>query len=95
MTDQLLMTDGCWELRKISPDTKILHSYIAHDCLGNTYYWWHLANIAVICPGCDQYPPQDMMTVWKLHNFDYIQSGHTGHFDYIQENQSGNTGLNV
>ena len=76
--DNLLMREGVWELRTITSYAEHnLHSYIVHECplVSTPYYWWHLDNIDKTCYECKKHPPTDIMGLWKLHNFDYIQAG--------------------
>ena len=68
-----------WEIRTTNESAKPLyglHSYIAHYCpvLKTCRYWWALP-LAGRCVGCNYPPPEDVLGLWKLHNFDYIQNG--------------------
>ena len=78
----LLMREGSWELRSaqfVADDA--LNSYIVHECpvLDRRYsgrrYWWSRPVHGRKCDGCHGTPPDNVMTVWTLHNFDYIQGG--------------------
>ena len=80
--DVLLMRESTWELRSCSspPSRHIgLHSYIVHKCpslaTGYLRFWWNLPVVGRKCDGCHRVPPDDLLTLWQLHNFDYIQSG--------------------
>jgi hypothetical protein len=78
--DTVLIRDGDWELRRVAPVPHILnlHSYIAHKCsigASDAYFWWSLNLVEEACFGCSERPPPNLMGVWKLHNFDYIQNG--------------------
>ena len=75
-----LAGEGPWELCKanrIAEHRIGLHSYIVHVCnrLVGKRYWWAHSGIDRLCEGCDRPPPDKIMTLWKLHNFDYIQNG--------------------
>ena len=75
--NDLLLKDGCWELRSHSSKTYLLNSYIQHMCPAyeEKRYWYSIPLIDHICEGCQEYPPESMMGLWKLHNLDYIQAG--------------------
>ncbi len=82
--DPVLMEEGVWSLRAHitgqykAPASK-LNSYIAHPCpsTGVMYYWYSLSLIDTECMGCKEHPPEEIMGLWKLHNMDYIQAGHS------------------
>jgi hypothetical protein len=76
-----LMKDGPWEL--IPTNKSVIHrynlySFIMHTCAASHavdvthQYWWSLDFIDSKCHTCGEYPPDDMMGLWKLHNWDYI-----------------------
>jgi len=79
--DDLLMKDGCWELRlhhvRLQHVTATLNSYIRHYCPKTkmNLYWYSLPLIDTKCTGCGANPPEHIMGLWKLHNYDYIQTG--------------------
>ena len=82
--DLLLLTEvnqmGSWELRSTTTSAgrrMNLQSYIVHACnlIGEKRYWWDLNILEDPCVGCEKHPPMKIMTLWKLHNFDYIQNG--------------------
>ncbi len=75
----LLMDDSGFQLRRVTPFAEQrynLHSYIAHMCPSSRMwrFWWDLMIIDQACLYCGEYPPEDMMGLWKLHNFEWIQS---------------------
>lgn len=78
---RVLYETGRWQL--VRHETSVgdtvqvlLHSYIAHACLGKgTYYWYSISSIDDKCFGCHNSPPDEIMGLWKLHNMDYIQKG--------------------
>ena len=79
--DKLLMQEGTWEIRTTTRYYG-LHSYIVHQCpalTGSQYYgrrfWWSLPIIESKCDGCHKTPPPDIMGLWRLHNWDYVQAG--------------------
>lgn len=80
MTDKQtnLMRDGEWVLRPYENSATLLRSLIIHTCseAKTTFYWYGLLGMDSPCYGCHQYPPQNMIGLWKLHNMDYIQKGH-------------------
>jgi hypothetical protein len=72
------MVEGAWELKFLDAKTSALKSYIRHNCPedhGAPSYWYGLTKIDDPCKHCREYPNADIMTVWKLHNWDYIQGG--------------------
>ena len=81
---ELLLREGPWALWSTGALSGrvggLLHSYIVHGCAefnfgdGNSF-WWSLLTIDRACAGCQKYPANAVMTLWKLHNWDYIQSG--------------------
>ncbi len=82
--EKVLMEDGPWELRSTTQSSRMLrmtnlHSYIAHRCPyapEDEYkwsYWWLPASFHGPCGNCHEYPPEKLETLWKLHNFDFIQ----------------------
>jgi hypothetical protein len=81
--DVLLLRESTWELRSCSSSIRMgLHSYIVHRCpsLADTgcsglRYWWNLPVVGRKCDGCHRVPPDDLLTLWQLHNWDYIQKG--------------------
>lgn len=79
-----LMQNGDFELvmyEKIPNDPyPDLHSYITHTC-GKSKYSRYLVWESVIempCAGCGKIPPEDILGLWRLHNFDWIQSNPFG-----------------
>jgi hypothetical protein len=77
--EELLMKEDCWELRATTEYARRLHpslfSYIAHHCpIAEAWrYWWMPIAIDTMCAECSETPPSDMLGLWKLHNFNYIQ----------------------
>ena len=72
------MVEGNWQLIFYDAAHSALKSYIKHPCpkdFNAVYYWYALSRIDEPCKQCHEYPNQDIMTVWKLHNWDYIQGG--------------------
>lgn len=73
------MKEGPWELKFYDAKNSNLMSYIKHLCpkgrgMGLSY-WYALDRIDKPCAHCHEYPNADIMTVWKLHNWEYIQRG--------------------
>ena len=75
--ETVLLKDGCWELRSHHSRKYLLVSFIQHYCpvLQEKRYWYSIPLMDHKCSGCQEYVPEDMMGLWKLHNMDYIQSG--------------------
>ncbi len=80
---ELLLQEGTWALWStgdLSGKVNLLHSYIVHGCAEFNYgdgnsFWWSMLTIDRQCASCQKYPATAVMTLWKLHNWDYIQSG--------------------
>lgn len=74
---ETLMEEGEYSLVKWAPENAEayfpLQSYIAHRCEGGTWCWWDPKYINERCSGCEGLPPEDIMALWKLHNWDWIQ----------------------
>lgn len=75
--EQILFEMGSWSLRVHNTTLTLLQSYIQHQCpIAKTrLYWYSLKRINEACRRCSEYPPDDIMGLWKLHNMDYIQTG--------------------
>ncbi len=83
---EVLMEEGSWKIM-VAKGHFIqqygLNSYIVHNCpehdigqLPYLQYWWQKDTLDPACYLCDQHPPDHIMALWKLHNFDYIQGGY-------------------
>lgn len=81
--EKLLMRKRCWDL--VSTNDGLvrrynLNSYIVHKCPqadDRLQYWWSMDLINTVCYNCHEYPPDHVMGLWKLHNWEYVQNdGH-------------------
>ena len=79
--ETLLMSAGYWQLRGTNDRAKQwndgLDSYIVHCCPkasdSGDRWWWTISGIDDDCTMCGEYPPKDMLGLYKLHNFDWLQ----------------------
>ncbi len=72
-----LMVEGEWELLALTEvESAELKSYIVHDCPNWAVrkYWWMVLIMDKACTTCHKHPPNGMLGLWKLHNWQYIQS---------------------
>jgi hypothetical protein len=81
--EEALMTIRNWRLIRSGSDVirrYNLYSYIMHACHPpeepiTRQFWWSLDLINTKCRSCHEYPPDEMMGLWKMHNWEYIQNG--------------------
>lgn len=74
-----LFRQGTWSLMPHVPDaTSKLQSYIVHYCpveVSSNKYWYGLNTLDRPCSDCSNFPPDEIMGLWKMHNMEYIQNG--------------------
>jgi hypothetical protein len=79
-SDFLMFSGDRWALYKV--DTEHFESWVYHCCnpmaarftVNRFLTWTELLHHTVRCWKCKQECPDDILTVWKIHNFDGIQS---------------------
>ena len=81
-SDVLLFSGNKWLLYKL---TNAIHwdSWVYHCCnpmaakftVNRFLTWTEMDHHPVKCWKCQEVCPDDIVTLWKLHNFDGIQSG--------------------
>lgn len=73
----ILHEDGAWRLYRVTyTQPPQVRSYIGHMCPDRmkSVWRWSIANMDLPCPECGETPPDEMVGLYKLHNWDYLRS---------------------